>query len=60
MAGKVKVHHVGHLSPIFTAYVLESAQQLLLNGHLNLVTRNLQLCSQYPSKLLLIPGASQY
>lgn len=27
-AGKVKVHHVGHLSPIFTAYVLESAQQL--------------------------------
>lgn len=28
MAGKVKVLHVGHLSPIFTAYVLESAQQL--------------------------------
>jgi len=27
MAGKFKVHHVGHLSgPIFTAYVSESAQ----------------------------------
>lgn len=29
MAGKFKVHHVGHLSgPIFTAYVSESAQHL--------------------------------
>lgn len=33
---------------------------VLLHGHLTLVTQNLQLFSQYPSKLLLTSGAPQY
>lgn len=47
MAGKVKVHHVEHparLSQLMFQKVLHS--HVLLNGHLTLVTQNLQLFSQ--------------
>lgn len=61
MAGKLRCIMLGISVAQFSQLTFQKVLNIrvLPHGHLTLVTQRLQLFSQYPSKLLLTPGAPQ-